>query len=183
MKEDFVFAGFGGQGVMFAGQLLAYTAMHEGLEVTWIPSYGPEMRGGTANCVVVISNQPVGSPLVSRPQTAVVFNLPSFERYEPLVAAGGLLVYNESLIDRRSQRPDIAQLPVPALALADGLGDLRLMNMVMVGALLTAHPVLPLDALRRALAAHLPAHRQDMLAQNLAALDQGAACAAERTPA
>lgn len=183
MNENFVFAGFGGQGVMFAGQILAYAAMDEGLEVTWIPSYGPEMRGGTANCVVVISDQPVGSPLVSRPKTAVVFNAPSFDRYEPLVAAGGLLLYNESLIERRSQRQDIALLPVPALALADKLGDLRLMNVVMVGALLTARPVLPLEALRRALTAHLPARRQEMLALNLAALEQGAACAAEQTPA
>jgi 2-oxoglutarate ferredoxin oxidoreductase subunit gamma len=183
VKEEFVFAGFGGQGVMFAGQILAYTAMDEGLEVTWIPSYGPEMRGGTANCVVVISDKPVGSPLVSRPKTAVVFNPPSFDRYEPLVAAGGLLVYNVSLIERPPQRQDIALLPVPALALADALGDLRLMNVVMLGALLTARPVLPLDALRRALQTHLPARRQDMLAQNLAALEQGAAYAAAQAPA
>lgn len=179
MKEEFVFAGFGGQGVMFAGQLLAYAAMDEGLEVTWMPSYGPEMRGGTAHCYVVISDRPVGSPLVSRPKTAVVFNVPSFDRYAPLVAPGGLLAYNESLIDRQTQRRDIAVLPVPASALADTLGDLRLMNVVMLGALLTARPALPLDALRRALELHMPARRREMLAQNLAALERGAAFAAD----
>lgn len=183
MKEEFVFAGFGGQGVMFAGQLLAYAAMDEGLEVTWMPSYGPEMRGGTAHCYVIISSKPIGSPLVNRPKTAVVFNVPSFDRYEPLVAPGGLLAYNQSLIDRQTQRQDIAVLPVPASALADTLGDLRLMNVVMLGALLAARPVLPLSALRRALEQHMPAHRRRLLAQNLAALERGAAHAADLAPA
>lgn len=183
MKETFIFAGFGGQGVMLAGQLLAYAAMDEGLEVTWMPSYGPEMRGGTAHCYVIVSSQPIGSPLVSRPKTAVVFNAPSFDRYAPLVAAGGLLAYNESLIDRQVQRHDIAVLPVPASAVADALGDLRLMNVVMLGALLAARPVLPLEALRRALKRHLPARRREMLAQNLAALERGAAYAAALMPA
>jgi 2-oxoglutarate ferredoxin oxidoreductase subunit gamma len=104
MQKEFVFAGFGGQGVMFVGQILAYAAMDEGLEVTWIPSYGPEMRGGTANCVVTISDKPIGSPVTLHPKVAVVFNIPSFVKYEPSVARGGLLAMNSSLIDQTSTR-------------------------------------------------------------------------------
>lgn len=178
MREDFLFSGFGGQGVMFAGQLLAYAAMDAGLEVTWIPSYGPEMRGGTAHCVVVISDQPIGSPMTSHPQAAVVFNNPSFEKYEPLVKPGGLLVLNSSLIARTSARMDITALPVPATSLADELGNLRLANVVMLGAALAARPVIPLDAVRQALDQHMPAHHRDLLELNFLALEKGARAAA-----
>jgi 2-oxoglutarate ferredoxin oxidoreductase subunit gamma len=174
MQEEFLFAGFGGQGVMFAGQLLAYAAMDEGREVTWIPSYGPEMRGGTAHCYVVISDKPIGSPIVRYPRVVMAFNNPSFEKYEPLVAPGGLLVYNASLVLRESQRTDIAKLAVPATALADELGELRLANVIMLGALMTAHPTLPLEAIERALESHLPAHRRSLLELNLKALARGA---------
>src|SRR5689334_11950070 len=98
MQKEYLFAGFGGQGIMFAGQLLAYAAMDYGLEVTWIPSYGPEMRGGTAHCVVVISDKPIGSPIVAHTSAALVFNNPSFNKYESVVRSGGLLVSNASLI-------------------------------------------------------------------------------------
>jgi 2-oxoglutarate ferredoxin oxidoreductase subunit gamma len=174
MLEDFVFAGFGGQGVMFAGQLLAYAAMDEGLEVTWIPSYGPEMRGGTAHCQVVISSRPIGSPIVQRPKVALVFNIPSFEKYEPLVAQNGLLVVNVSLITRTSSRSDLTELGVPATQLANQLGDTRVTNMVLLGAALTARFVLPLDAIRRALEQHLPEHRRNLLSINLEAFELGA---------
>src|SRR5574341_1968299 len=107
MQEEFLFAGFGGQGVMFAGQLLAYAGMHEDMEASWIPSYGPEMRGGTAHCFVVLSDKPIGSPVVKHPKTIVVFNNPSFIQYEPLVAPNGLLAMNVSLIKERSLRSDI----------------------------------------------------------------------------
>lgn len=178
MQQEFLFSGFGGQGVMFVGQLLAYAAMEGGLEATWIPSYGPEMRGGTAHCFVVISDRPIGSPVVRYPGTAVVFNNPSFDRYEPLVAPEGLLAYNSSLIARTSSRRDLRLLPLPASDLADELGNLRLMNMVMLGAVLAVLPVLPLDALRRALDLHIPAHRRDMLELNYRALETGAEHAA-----
>jgi 2-oxoglutarate ferredoxin oxidoreductase subunit gamma len=163
---------------MFAGQLLAYAAMDEGLEVTWIPSYGPEMRGGTAHCYVVISDKPIGSPLVSRPRTAVVFNNPSFEKYEPRVAVGGLLVSNASLISQRSTRTDIQTLAVPATAIADELGSLRIANLALLGATLAARPVFPLDVLKHALNGHIPSHRRDMLEVNYEALERGAAFAA-----
>jgi 2-oxoglutarate ferredoxin oxidoreductase subunit gamma len=174
MAVEFVFAGFGGQGVMFAGQLLAYAALHEGLEVTWIPSYGPEMRGGTAYCLVVVSACPIGSPLVKRPKVAVVFNNPSFEKYEPLVAQDGLLVANISLIGRTSRRSDVTELGVPATQIAGQLGDTRVTNMVLLGAALTSWPVFPLSAVHHALDKHIPEHRHNLLPLNLEALERGA---------
>lgn len=180
MQEEFVFSGFGGQGVMFAGQLLAYAAMDEGKEVTWIPSYGPEMRGGTAHCFVVISDRPIGSPLVKNPKTAIVFNLPSFEKYQSIVAPGGLLAVNSTLIPPRDIRNDIHVLRVPATSIADEIGSLRIANLVMLGAVLAARPVLPLDALKHALEGHIPAHRRNMLGMNFEAVDRGAAVALEQ---
>jgi 2-oxoglutarate ferredoxin oxidoreductase subunit gamma len=178
-QDEIIFAGFGGQGVLFAGQLLAYAAMDEGRHVTWIPSYGPEMRGGTANCTVVVADDPIGSPLVSQPGVAVVFNKPSFDKYEPLVAPGGLLVVNSALVETTSERADISVLPVPATTEAEELsGNARLANMVMLAAMLTARPVVPLDAIRAALEAHLPEHRRDMLPDNYKALERGAELAA-----
>ncbi|MCC6801249.1 MAG: 2-oxoacid:acceptor oxidoreductase family protein [Anaerolineae bacterium] len=176
MFEDVVVSGSGGQGVMFAGQLLAYAAMDEGLEVTWIPSYGPEMRGGTAHCYVVISDHPIGSPLVQNPKLALVFNEPSFAKYEPLVAPGGVLVINQSIIAHASQRHDIAVLPVPASEIAGGCGSLRVINMVLLGAALAVRPILPFGAVRRALEQHLPEKHRNLLALNLEALERGADC-------
>src|SRR5574341_1468863 len=173
MQEEILFSGFGGQGVMFVGQLLAYAAMDEGLEVTWIPSYGPEMRGGTAHCYVVISDRMIGSPIVLHPKTAVVFNIPSFERYEPLVAPGGVLVRNASLIPNVSARTDITELAVPATEMADKLGSARLGNLILLGAALNARPILTLDAIERALDKHIPAHHRNLLETNIKALHQG----------
>jgi 2-oxoglutarate ferredoxin oxidoreductase subunit gamma len=175
-QHEFIFAGFGGQGVMFGGQLLAYSAMEAGLEVTWIPSYGPEMRGGTANCTVIISDRPIGSPLVRQPGVAIVFNNPSFEKYAALVTPGGWLVYNASIIDRTTTRKDIHLLPVPASSIADDIGNLKLMNVALLGAMLSVYPVLPLDLVKRTLAANL-VHRE-MLIQNEQALEQGYRAAA-----
>lgn len=174
MQEQILFAGFGGQGVMFVGQLLAYAAMDANYEVTWIPSYGPEMRGGTAHCTVVISDKPIGSPIVSYPGIAVAFNNPSFEKYESLVAPKGLLVYNVSLIDQKPHRTDVEMLAVPATDIADELGNLKLTNIVMLGALLAYRPLLTLDQLRHALEGHIPSHRRNLLDLNLQALERGA---------
>ena len=178
-QDEIIFAGFGGQGVLFAGQLLAYAAMDEGKHVTWIPSYGPEMRGGTANCTVVVSDEPIGSPLVSQPGTAVVFNKPSYDKYEPLVAPEGLLVVNATLIEQTSARSDIIVLPVPGTTEAEELGNVRLANVILLAAMLTARPVVTLEAIRNALEAHLPEHRRDMLPDNHKALARGAELAAE----
>jgi 2-oxoglutarate ferredoxin oxidoreductase subunit gamma len=174
MTSEFLFAGFGGQGVMFAGQLLAYAALDAGYHVTWISSYGPEMRGGTANCTTIISDKPIGSPVVRQPKVAVVFNIASYKKYEPLVAPGGLLITNASLIQEQSTRTDIAQVNVPASTIAEELGDRRIMNMVLLAATITAYPVISLDVLRTALEHHIPAHRRDLLPVNYRALEAGA---------
>ena len=180
MQEEFVFSGFGGQGVMFIGQLLAYAAMDNEMEVTWIPSYGPEMRGGTAHCFVVISDRTIGSPVVSRPGVGVAFNRPSFEKYEPVVAHNGLIVVNSSLVpDAETHREDITLLKVPATDLAYELENARLANVIMMGAVLTVRPVLSVDALRQALDNHIPAHRRGMLEANYRALEKGAEFASE----
>lgn len=179
LQESIVFAGFGGQGVMFAGQLLSYAAMNEGYHVTWIPSYGPEMRGGTANCFVMISDREIGSPVVQHPHIAVVFNLPSSQKFASLVEQGGLLVSNSSLINPVSQRNEIVQLVIPATDIASRLGNLQSANMVLLGAMLAARPILPLSAVQKALEEHVPAHRQELLAVNLEALSEGANCAVD----
>jgi 2-oxoglutarate ferredoxin oxidoreductase subunit gamma len=173
VKVDVVLAGFGGQGVLFAGQLLAHAALAAQLHTTWYPSYGPEVRGGTANCTVVISDGPIGSPVVARPQAAIVMNLPSFDRYEPLVRPGGLLIVNSSLIERSVARDDVDVVGVPADDVAAELGHPRLTNMVLLGALLARIPVLTIDHVATTLAAVLPERHHHLLAANRAALQQG----------
>lgn len=174
MQSEIIIAGFGGQGIMFAGQILSYAAMDAGREVTWIPSYGPEMRGGTANCTVVISNEEIGSPFVNNPSAAIVMNLPSLDKYEPLVKAGGVLVVNASMVDRLCQRADITSLHVPCNELAEAVGHTRLANMVALGALLTAHPILTLAEIEAALHAHMPGRHKHLLPKNVEALQRGA---------
>lgn len=174
MYDEIIFSGFGGQGALFAGQLLAYAAMDSGKEVTWIPSYGVEMRGGTAHCTVVVSDEPIGSPLVRRPRSVVALNLPSFDKYEPLVKPGGLLIYNISLIERQPSRTDIRYVPVPANVIAEELGNVRMANVVMLGAYLAVTGLLPLEAVFNALDAHLPERQRKYLAGNKAALQRGA---------
>ena len=167
MQTEIVIAGFGGQGVLFAGQVIAYAAMNSGMEVTWIPSYGPEMRGGTANCTVVIADQEIGSPLV------IALNLPSYDKYEPMMQAGGTLVVNQSMVDRGAKRDDINTIFVSANEIAEQIGDKKLTNMVTVGALLAALPEVTLDAIEAALKAHLPARHQHLLPKNYEALRRG----------
>jgi len=179
MKTDLVIAGFGGQGVLFAGQLLAHAALDADLHTTWYPSYGPEMRGGTANCTVVISDEPIGSPVVARPEAALVLNLPSLDRYEPLVRPGGLLVVNASLIDRQVRRTDVDVVAIPADDVAAELGSPRLTNMVLVGALLARRPVFTLDHVVATLERVIPERHRQLLPANRAALERGAELADE----
>jgi 2-oxoglutarate ferredoxin oxidoreductase subunit gamma len=177
MQTEIIFAGFGGQGVLFAGQILAFAAMDAGHNVTWLPSYGPESRGGTANCTVVIANEEIGSPAVRYPKAAVVMNLPSLDKFEPLVAPGGVLIVNSSLVNRDPSRTDITWVMIPAQEIAEMIGPRRLLNMVMLGALLDKLPILPLDEIKAALSAHLPERHKKLLPSNMAALDKGAAFA------
>jgi 2-oxoglutarate ferredoxin oxidoreductase subunit gamma len=175
MQKEIIVAGFGGQGVLFAGQLLTYAAMDEGLQVTWIPSYGPEMRGGTANCTVVISDEEIGSPMVSRPTAVIAMNLPSLDKYEDMVKEGGLLVVNQSMVDREVTRTDIKVVMVPANTISEELGDKRMTNMVLLGALLANLDVLPVAAVEKALKEHLPERHHKLLPLNKEAMQQGAA--------
>lgn len=174
MQTEIIIAGFGGQGVLFGGQLLAYAAMDEGREVTWIPSYGPEMRGGTANCTVIIADEEIGSPMVRNPQAVIAMNLPSLDKYESLLRPGGVLITNASLINREIVRTDIRVAAIPGNEIAESLGDRRMTNMVLLGGLLANLPVLSLEAVERALQAHLPARHQRLLPLNVQALKRGA---------
>lgn len=183
MEVAIILAGFGGQGALFAGQLLAYAGMDHGKHVTWIPSYGPEMRGGTANCTVIVGDEPIGAPIVGHPDIAVVFNQPSFEKYEPLVKAGGVLVVNASIVPVRSKREDIETVYVPANSIAEQLGSIKMLNMAMVGAMLARRPIMPLAVIEAALQAHLPASKAHLLQSNLKVLHEGYESAAAVAPA
>ena len=174
MQEEMIFSGFGGQGSLFAGMVLAYAGMDSGKNVTWIPSYGPEMRGGTAHVTVIISDEEIGSPVIRHPSAAIVLNNPSMEKYEPLVKEGGVLVYNSSLISSTSSRSDIRCIPVPANDVASELGNVRMANIVALGALVAATGILPLEAVTQALRDHLPESKQKMLEPNIQALQRGA---------
>ncbi len=186
MEHEIIISGFGGQGALFAGQLLSYGALEEGKHVTWIPSYGPEMRGGTANCTVIVSDEEIGSPLVRRPSAAIVLNPPSFERYEPLVRPNGLLLVNSSLISIASRRSDIRHLEIPANQVAAELGAAQMANVVLVGALVAVTGVVQLQTLDRVLDARVSARHRDKLEINKHALRRGMELAEEwkvRTPA
>jgi len=173
METSIVISGFGGQGVLFAGQLLAYAGMDNDKHVTWIPSYGPEMRGGTANCTVIVSDDPVGAPLVAEPDVAIALNLPSFEKYEGLVKPGGLLVINSSLIDAKTLRNDIDFIAIPANEIAEELGSVKMMNMAAIGALLAKRPFLTLDQIKQALDNHLPPRKAHLLEANKQVIEKG----------
>lgn len=174
MQTEIIISGFGGQGVLFAGQLLAYAAMDAGKDVTWIPSYGPEMRGGTASCTVIISDEEIGSPNVRNPKAVLVLNLPSLDKYEVLVAHGGVLIANASLINRAIERKDINSLMIPANEIAESLGNRRLLNMVMLGAMLEMLPVLSLEQIEQALDDHIPERHRKLLGLNISAIRHGA---------
>jgi 2-oxoglutarate ferredoxin oxidoreductase subunit gamma len=182
MQKEIIIAGFGGQGVLFSGQVVAYAAMDAGKEVTWIPSYGPEMRGGTANCTVVIADEEIGSPLVEHPPLAVALNLPSFDKYEESLQKGGTLVVNQSMVDRGARRTDIHVILVPCNQIAEEIGDKKLTNMVAIGALLSVLPEVSLKDVEKALESHLPARHKHLLPKNYEALKRGYE-AANKVPA
>lgn len=182
MQKEIIIAGFGGQGVLFSGQVLAYAAMDTGKDVTWIPSYGPEMRGGTANCTVIIADDEIGSPLVKNPPLAIALNLPSFDKYEEVLATGGTLIVNQSMVDRGAKRNDINVIFVPCNEIAEEIGDKKLMNMVAIGALLTTLPEISVKDVEKALEDHLPKRHAHLLPKNYEALKRGFE-AAQKVPA
>ncbi|NLL49475.1 MAG: 2-oxoacid:ferredoxin oxidoreductase subunit gamma [Firmicutes bacterium] len=172
---EIIIAGFGGQGVLVLGQMITYSGMIEDKAVSWFPSYGPEQRGGTCNCSVVIAEEEIGSPLVTAPTTAIVMNAPSFDRFEPTVAKGGLLIYNSSLIAKKSERDDIRVIAVPANEIADELGNARVANMVLLGTLIEATNVIKAESVEQALKNVLSERHHDLIPLNMQALERGRA--------
>ncbi len=173
MHEEVIISGFGGQGALFAGQLLTYTGMDEGWHVTWIPSYGPEMRGGTAHCIVILSDDDIGSPIIRQPTIAIVMNPASMDKYESLVKPGGLLVANSTLVRARSERDDIEAVYIPANELATELGNVKMANVVLLGAMLGTREILPIESIKRTLDEHIPERRKHIIEPNKRALDRG----------
>ncbi len=176
MEEQIIIAGFGGQGVLLMGQLLAQAAMDDGKNVSWMPSYGPEMRGGTANCAVVINDEPVGSPVVTEPSTAVIMNRPSLDTFQGIVIPGGALLYNSSLIDVKPNRTDVKIIEVPCNDIALQLGNSRVANMVMLGAYVKLTGIVTFDGVEEALRHKLGPSKEHLMPLNRKALEMGAAC-------
>ena len=179
MQYEIIISGFGGQGALFAGQLLAYAGLEEGKHVTWIPSYGPEMRGGTANCTIVVSDDEIGSPLVRQPSAAIVLNPPSFERYEPLVKPGGVLLSNASLNTTISKRADIRVFDIRANDIATEMGAPQLANVILLGALIGSLGVVRVETLDKVLDEHVSARHRDKIELNKQALRRGMAIVRE----
>ncbi len=180
LYEDVVMAGFGGQGLMFIGKLLAYSAMSEGKNVTWIPSYGPEMRGGTANCTVVISQQEIGSPVIPRPRALIIMNNPSLETFEPRLQKDGLLLSNSSFVTRPITRKDIKAISMPANEVAAAAGNEKAANMVMLGAYIACTKVVSKESIVEGLK-ELFGSKMQVLETNLRAFEEGGKLAQRKT--
>lgn len=179
MYEQVLIAGFGGQGIMSAGKLLAHAGMAEGKHVAWIPSYGPEMRGGTANCGVSISDAPVSSPLVTEPTALIAMNQPSLDKYEGSVRSRGIIIMNSSLVHTTGKRADVVRLAVPANDEAEALGSVRVAANLLLGAYVGFSGMVGLESLHAALEKVLPARRRALIPANRAALERGAAIGAQ----
>jgi 2-oxoglutarate ferredoxin oxidoreductase subunit gamma len=174
MLQEMIFAGFGGQGVLSMGTLLAYAAMKEGKEVSWMPSYGPEMRGGTANCIVNISDIPISSPIVSAYDVAVVFNQPSLKKFEPRVKKGGILIWESTTIKEPPTRSDIEIYPIPAIKKAtQDLKNVKVMNMLMLGVLVQLIGIVKKESVLQALQETLPERHHHLIPLNKEAIDLG----------
>ena len=178
MHHGAIFAGFGGQGLLFCGHVLAQAALHEGRHVTWMPSYGPEMRGGTASCTVIISDHPIGSPIVDGADSVIALNPPSLARFEAALAVGGLLVLNTSLIEAEPSRSDIDVLALPCTGIASEIGDVRLVSMVALGGLVAYRPIVRAESVRTALRELLSGKKASMIDTDIAAFERGLEAAA-----
>ncbi|MBQ2865633.1 MAG: 2-oxoacid:acceptor oxidoreductase family protein [Clostridia bacterium] len=166
-------AGFGGQGVLFAGKFLAYKGLTENLQVSWLPSYGPEMRGGTANCSVILSEDPVGSPIVTAPDVLIAMNLPSLQKYVDTVVPGGKIIVDSTLIDAKVERTDVEAFYLPATQLAKDAGFATLANMVLVGKLMKECSAVPFAGNRQTLESFIPAKKANLIDINCQALQTG----------
>lgn len=183
MHVETIVAGFGGQGILFLGRVLATAGMIEGYHVSWFPSYGPEMRGGTANCVVIISDQEIGSTLSDHPDICIVMNEPSLRRYAPSLKPGGLLVINSSLIAQNYQDPKIHILEVPGNEIAGNeIGDPRTLNMVILGALIGYHSTVQDESIRQALEDILSGKKRELIDINMKAFYAGKNSISKKIP-
>lgn len=176
MTHNYLIAGFGGQGVLFAGKFLVYKGMLDGKQVSWLPSYGPEMRGGTANCSVIVSDDPVGSPIVSHPDVLVVMNLPSLDKYESTVVPGGKIFVDSTLIGRKVMRNDVETYYVPATKMASDGGITTLANMILAGKVIDVLGEFDDEGVENALKKVVSAKHPEMLEVNLKALKLGRGC-------
>lgn len=173
MREEIVIAGFGGQGIMFAGTLLAQAAMEEGFQVTFFPSYGAEMRGGTANCSLIISDEEIGSPVVTNPSSCLILNRPSLDKFEGRMREKGLLVINVSLLDREVRRKDLEIVRVPATEMAMELGNVKIANMIILGAYLKKKKIITISNVVKSLPKILGEKKKGLLEVNEKALEKG----------
>ena len=171
---QFLFSGFGGQGILFAGKFMAYKGLIEDKQVSWLPSYGPEMRGGTASCGVIIGDEPVGSPIVTAPDVLIAMNLPSLDKYESTVAPGGIIFADSTLIERGVKRDDVTVYEIPATRLASDNGMPTLANMIIVGKVLSVLGQFDREGVEAALKKVISAKRADMLEVNFKAMQIGA---------
>ena len=166
-------AGFGGQGVLFAGKFLAYKGLSQGKQLSWLPSYGPEMRGGTANCSVILSDTPVGSPIITNPDVLVAMNLPSLQKFVDAVVPGGKIILDSTLIDARVERDDIEVFYVPATQMAKNAGFATLSNMILTGKVLKEIDIVTFDGNEETLKSFIPAKKAGLIDMNLKALQLG----------
>jgi 2-oxoglutarate ferredoxin oxidoreductase subunit gamma len=180
MMKQFIFAGFGGQGMLLIGKFLAMACMLDGKHVSWLPSYGPEMRGGTANCSVTVSDEPVGSPLVDMADCIVAMNRPSLDKFESKVKPGGILVINSSIIDRKAERDDIKVIYCDAQRIAEEIKNPKGANVAILGALMAAEPTVSDELMSEAIRIELGERKAKFLPGNMKALEAGKAAAADQ---
>jgi len=173
MKKEFIIAGFGGQGVLSMGKMLAYTGLMEDKEVTWMPAYGPEQRGGTANVTVIISDERISSPILSKYDVAIVLNQPSLDKFEPKVKPGGILIYDGYGVMNPPTRKDITVYRVNAMDKAAEMKNAKVFNMIVLGGLLKVCPVVSTDGLKKALYKSLPERHHNLIPLNMQAVEEG----------
>lgn len=168
-----ILAGFGGQGILFTGKVLAFAAMLKNKKLSWLPSYGPEMRGGTANCHVIIDDKPIGSPIVIEPNVLVAMNKPSLDKFEDIVETGGCIFVDKSLIDREVRRKDVSVVYINSTEISDNIGKKHLANMVMLGAVLKTTGLFSLDEVEETMKKSLPSDKQALVEANMNAVKEG----------
>lgn len=173
MTHEILLAGFGGQGILFSGKFLAYDGLLEDREVSWLPSYGPEMRGGTCNCSVILSDTKIGSPIVSNPNVLVAMNLPSLDKFENAAVPGAKIFVDSSLVERKVERDDVEVFYIPATKLASDENLPGLANMIMVGHMIRHAGVIPYENVEKTMAKLVPAKKQNLIELNIKAVELG----------